>query len=439
MSRNGDFGPSACLLIFSIVLAMAPGAWAQSNYKTLHRFSFPDGVAPYGSVVFDHAGNLYSTTWYGGDSDRGTVFRLTPSASGRWKKETIYSFKGGSDGAFPFAGLIFDKAGHLYGTAREGGGTQDAGVVFELSPNAGGTWSERILYSFCAQKNCRDGSTPDARLTFDPAGNLYGTTYYGGHLIQCCGVVFKLKPNADGSWKESVLHSFCALMYCPDGANPYAGVTLDAAGNLYGTAANGGAHGGRDYTYKYGVVFKLTPNQDGSWTESVLHSFCSLANCRDGWQPDGGVIIDSAGDLYGTTWEGGDFSCDVANIGCGVVYKLTRTTNGSWKEKVVHTFEKKDGAHPIAGLIFDRAGILYGTTSGGGNFLSRCGAFGCGTVFKLAPNSKSGWSETVLHDFFNAPGFCPFGDLAFDTAGLLYGTTLGDEATSLGSVFQVTP
>jgi uncharacterized repeat protein (TIGR03803 family) len=180
MSRNGDFGPSACLLIFSTVLALASGAGAESNYKTLHRFFFPNGAAPYGSVVFDRAGNLYSTTSYGGANDRGTVIRLTPSAGGRWKKETIYSLKGGSDGAFPFAGLIFDKAGHLYGATREGGGTQDAGAVFELSPNAGGTWSERILYSFCTQKNCSDGSTPDARLTFDPAGNLYGTTYYGG-------------------------------------------------------------------------------------------------------------------------------------------------------------------------------------------------------------------------------------------------------------------
>jgi hypothetical protein len=174
----------------------------------------------------------------------------------------------------------------------------------------------------------------------------------------------------------------------------------------------------------------------------VLHSFCSLTNCRDGWQPDGGVIIDSAGDLYGTTWEGGDLSCDDANIGCGVVFKLTRTTNGSWKEKVLHTFEKKDCAHPIAGVIFDQAGNFYGTTSGGGyggKITSHCGAFGCGTVFKLAPNSKSGRSETVLHDFFDAPGFCPFGDLAFNAAGLLYGTTLGDEATTLGSVFQLKP
>jgi uncharacterized repeat protein (TIGR03803 family) len=326
---------AALMLVIAITLVLAPAAGAASKYKVLHRFHGANGTNPYAGLILDAAGNLYGTTYYGGASGDGTVFKLAPNQDGSWTESVLHSFNR-SDGWSPQAGLIFDAAGNLYGTTVVGGASSD-GTVFKLAPNQDGSWTESVLHSF----NGSDGWVPYAGLIFDAAGNLYGTTVEGGDTN--VGTVFKLAPNQDGSWTESVLHSF----HGSDGAYPYAGLIFDAAGNLYGTTVEGDTN--------VGTVFKLAPNQDGSWTESVLHSF----NGRNGQYPYAGLIFDAAGNLYGTTY-GGGASAD------GTVFELAPNQDGSWTESMLHSFHGSDGERPRAGLIFDAAGNLYGTTAGGG-------------------------------------------------------------------------
>jgi uncharacterized repeat protein (TIGR03803 family) len=287
----------------------------------------------------DPAGNLYGATPFGGASDYGVVFKLDTTGT----ETVLYSFTGGKDGASPYAGVIRDSTGDLYGTTAFGG-SSGAGVVFELDT----TGTETVLYSFTG---LGDGGTPIGGLDRDSAGNLYSTTVSGGASGD--GVVFKL----DTTGAETVLHSFTGA----DGANPDAGVIRDAAGNLYGTTVSGGASG-------YGTVFKL----DTGGTETVLYSFKGGA---DGSGPEAGLIRDPAGNLYGTTYGGG--TC------CGVIFKVD--TAGT--ETVLYSFSGgADGAYPAAGLIKDAAGNLYGTTYSGGITQGNCAlSGGCGVVFMLEP------------------------------------------------------
>jgi len=288
-----------------------------------------------------------------------------------------------------------------------------------------------VLYSFCSSRGCGDGSGPMGGLVFDQAGNLYGTTTGGGSSSACsqgCGTAFKLTPNADGSWSESVLYSFCSLQGCRDGQTPPSSLVFDQAGNLDGTTYYGGIPGqcGGDGC---GVVYQLKPNADGVWKERVLRSFSSI-NSSWGEAPRGALTLDNAGNLYGTTTYGGNNNaCDG---GCGVVFQLTFDSKGSWKEKVLHGFTFEDGYAPYARVTFDQAGNLYGTTSYGGRENE-------GVVFKLAKNSKGGWSETVLHSFLDRPGAQPTAGVVFDDAGNLYGITDGDAIVTFGSVFEITP
>jgi uncharacterized repeat protein (TIGR03803 family) len=434
MSRNrkrlSTLG-AVMLVVIIVMPVLTPGAWAQSKYKTLYKFSGgKDGKYPQAVLIFDQAGNLYGTTPEGGDQGLGTVFKLAPNADGSWRESVLYSFCSRTncgDGAQPAAGLVFDQAGNLYGTTLSRG-ANDRGTVFKLAPNADGSWRESVLHSFCSLTNCGDGNYPVADLVFDQAGNLYGTTGYGGGANDG-GTVFKLAPNADGSWRESVLHSFCSLTNCGDGAFPFANLIFDQAGNLYSTTEQGGAH-------SEGTVFKLAPNADGSWRESVLHSFCSRTNCGDGEFPLTSLIFDQAGNLYGTTQLGG-----AHGLG-GTVFKLAPNADGSWRESVLHSFCSRtncgDGKLPLASLIFDQAGNLYSTTAYEGDPSCNSG-YGCGVVFKLVPNSNGGWKETVLHTFFDHPGAIPLAGVIFDPAGNLYGTSSGDGSTTFGSVFEITP
>ncbi len=409
----------ATLMIVIVIFVLAPGVWAASKYKTLHKFTGgSDGGFADAGLIFDTDGNLYGTTNSGGAYAYGTVFKLTPNQNGSWTENVLYSFTGGTDGNYPMAGLIFDRAGNLYGTTGLGGNLsycygRGCGAVFKLTPNLDGSWTESVLHSFTTN----DGQAPEAGLIFDSAGNLYGTTYFGGAYGY--GVAFELSPNADGSWKESVLHSFTGSK---DGSEPQAGLTFDQAGNLYGTTWEGGAYG-------YGVVFELTPNPDGSWKEKVLHRF---TGGKDGSYPYGGLIFDEAGNLYSTTFWGGNLNCG-PSYGCGTIFKLSPNPDGSWKEKVLHQFSNgKDGGYPYTGVIFDGAGNLYGTSVSGGTY-------GKGVVFKLAPDSNGGWHETVLHTFAEHPGAYPTAGVIFDTTGNLYGTTYGEGPTNFGSVFEITP
>ena len=338
---------------------------ATGHETVLHSFTGADGAYPYAGLVRDAQGNLYGTTSYGGASGDGTVFTI--AATG--EESVLYSFTGtGGDGAFPQAGLILDGQGNLYGTTSEGGNLAcplpsggGCGTVFNLSPPGGGAgpWNETVLYAFTGIGG--DGAFPQAGLIEDASGNFYGTTFFGGSLscpgFYGCGTVFKLSA----AGQETVLHAFSST--AGDGGFPEATLIQDAQGNLYGSTLGGG-------TLDDGNLFKMTTTGQ----QTVLYTFTGGA---DGAAPAAGLILDNKGNLYGTTTEGGDLTCPAgSNFGCGGVFQLT----AKGKRSVLHIFfgTGGDGAVPYAGLVRDAQGNLYGTTFYGG-------AYGAGTVFKLTP------------------------------------------------------
>jgi uncharacterized repeat protein (TIGR03803 family) len=378
---GGAYGSECYLNSCGTVFQFAPGIDGTWNKTVLYSFqdNGKDGFNPYMvGLIFDTNGNLYGTTFFGGSSSScnngagegcGTVFQLTPGANGIWTEKILHSFNG-KDGGGPHAGLIFDKAGNLYGTTSAGG-ANNAGTIFRLKPGTNGKWTEKVLHNF----NGADGYLPDASLTFDKAGNLYSTTVYGGSGTNCggygCGTVFRLTGGTGGEWTEEVLHNF--NNNGTDGYAPIAGVILDSAGNLYGTTVIGGANGSGCNGVGCGIVFRLA---QGNWTENVLHTFNN--NGTDGGRPYAGLTFE-AGSLYGTTAVGGAYDY-------GTVFKLTPGEGGDWTEKVLHGFtDGSDGGQPYDSLILGVNGNLYGTTTAGG--ISGCGfyAWGCGTVFRIAP------------------------------------------------------
>jgi len=427
------------LVVIVMVLLSASTAWGQGNFKTLYTFTgVSDGDFPGAGVIFDQVGNLYGTAGQGGDGPCvggcGLVYKLTPNMDGSWTKSALYSFcslTNCADGFNPYAGLIFDQAGNLYGETYAGGGSSGDGTVFELTPNADGSWSEKVLHDFTGGA---DGSLPIGGLIFDRAGNLYGTTYGGSGY----GVVFQLTPNATGSWTENVLHTF-PLNHRAGGAGPLGGVIFDQEGNLYGTTLFGGDSTCGDGA-GCGVVFELTPRTNGGWSEKVLHRFINGAG--GGFPGAALILDQTGNLYGTTEEGGNLSQCSGEGDGCGVVFQLTPNADGNWKEKVLHHFTGgKDGGLSFAGLIFDAVGNLYGTAAWGGN-LNYCagGGFsgGCGVVFKLVPNSNGEWDEMVLHRFIHHPGAHPVSNVIFDSAGNLYGTTQGDGETTFGSVFEIT-
>ena len=368
MKNQGKFLASGLLTAALVAALMFGGAaLAAAQEEVLHSFGKGmDGRFPEAGLTIDSKGNLYGATGEGGADGGGMVFELTPKAGGGWTEKVLHNFPSDDkDGAYPLASLVFDTAGNLYGTT-EYGGSEASGTVFELTPEAGGKWTEKVLHSF--HDNGKDGYDPEARLILDTAGNVYGTTTYGGGA-STYGTVFELTPKAGGRWAEKVLHRFD--YNGKDGVNPYAGLILDTAGNLYGTTGGGGA-------YTYGTVFELTHKAGGKWTEKVLHNFND--NGKDGYLPAASLIFDSAGNLYSTTNVGGASGAGCGGEGCGTVFELTPKAGGRWTEKVLHSFSDngKDGVSPYAGLIFDAAGNLYGTTYFGG-------ASGVGTAFEIKP------------------------------------------------------
>jgi len=402
-----------------MALILAPGAWAAGKYKVLHEFTGgADGGGPqdglfifdaagniygttagggtYGSgnvftltpnsdgtwtenvlysfganggdpssvragVIFDASGNLYGTSWSGGDYGLGTVYELTPQSGGTWTESVLHSFTGGSDGGYAVGGLIFDSSGNLYGTATIGG-DDGGGVVFELSPNSDGTWTETVIHSFTGS----DGGFPDhGSLIFDATGNLYGEAsdlFWG----PCCGTIFQLAPQSDGSWKETVLYHFTGGK---DGGTPESTLIFDKAGSLYGATAEGGAYGA-------GVVFKLTPGAHSKWKERVLHQF---KGGKDGATPFAGVVFDTAGNAYGATLTGGGGPCgEWMGTGCGVVFKLIPTAHGQWTERVLRRLQGKPTGNPYGEVVLDGKGNSYGMASGDGTG-------GSGSVFEIMP------------------------------------------------------
>jgi uncharacterized repeat protein (TIGR03803 family) len=390
----------AVLTIAAMTFMLVSGAWAATE-QVLYSFNGTTGREPSGGLIFDKAGNLYGTTIAGGNGcSCGVVFELTPASGGGWTETVIHRFNY-SDGASPTAPLVFDQEGNLYGTA-ETGGENNGGVVFELSPSKSGGWSEKVLHTFTGGD---DGEFPLPGLAIDPAGNLYGTTYRGGRNM--VGVAFELLPTSSG-WKHKVLWTFGRK----GGKWPEGGLIFDQAGNLYGTTAGGGVKG-------LGVVFELTPNVSGVWKETVLYVFK-----KDG-EPVGQLTFDGQGNLYGTT-----------NYLYGAIFELSPSSGGAWKQTILHYGGHK-GGYGVSGLIFDGAGNLYGAAGYGGGL----GLSG-GDVFRLTPTSKGLWKEKVLHSFGSAnDGSNPApGGLVFDSAGNLYGATYhGPTNPNDGTVFEVTP
>jgi uncharacterized repeat protein (TIGR03803 family) len=434
------------LTLMGFVVQAAQPAHAQYVESVPYTFTGgSDGAASAANLIADSNGNFYGTTVNGGNisgsscpgqdppTGCGVVFELSPpkGGTGSSTETVLYTFSGGSDGAYPQAGLVMDPKGNLYGTTSNGGdmsgsvcsGLGGCGVVFELSPPSGGSgsWTYSTLHTFTASaKGTVDGGLPYAGLIFDSAEvNLYGTTVGGGALGY--GTVFELSPSGS-SWTETVLYSFAGNNNGgTDGDSPVASLVFDPQGNLYGTTSQGGTPG-------KGVIFELTPpTGDGApWTETVLFTFTG----KSGAYPYAGLTIDSKENLYGTTAIGGARTghCNPTN-GCGVVFELSPPSGtGSWIEKVIYTFESgSDGGYPYAGLILDSKGNLYGTTVQGGNTTgANCSyTVGCGVVFELSPpTGKGSWPETALYAFNGgSDGGFPYAAPMLDPAGNLYGTT----------------
>lgn len=403
---------AAALGVFATVLIISA---AQAQTLTpLHMFTGrPDGRYPVAGPVMDAAGNVYGTTYYGGENDLGLVFKVAHKASG-WVMTPLYSFQGGSDGSYPIGGVTVGPDGNLYGAASNGG-QHGKGMVYKLTPPASFNcrtlfcpWTKTPLYQFTGGV---DGAYPESPLIFDRSGNLYGTTDSGGAAN--AGVVFRLTPSGNG-WLDSVLYSFAGS---PDGAAPFSTLTFDSSGNLYGTTTGGGTADG-------GTVYQLTPSGSG-WTEHVLYSFQGL---DDGEIPYAGVILDPEGNLYGDTFYGG------ARYG-GAVFELT-PSNGNWIFGVIYSPELQGLGGPAGTLARTSNGTLYGTLFSGSN--DGCSGYGCGNVFQLSP-SGGGWVYTSLYVFTDgADGGNPQGALILDLAGNLYGTTSGSLG-GYGSVYELTP
>jgi len=398
-------GPGLLLATAAALLLSAPQPAHAQTETLLYSFcpqpNCADGSSPWAGLLMDRAGNLYGTTVYGGEYDCGTVFKLTPTGT----ETVVYSFNPNGapgDGFQPYAGLVMDRKGNLYGTTLYGG-ADNYGTVFKVTP----TGAETVLYSFNPDGVPGDGFHPYAGLILDSADNLYGTTEYGG--ANGDGTVFKVTPRGT----ETVLYSFGSQS--GDGINPYAGLLMDKQGNLYGTTLYGGAN-------NLGTVFKLT----SSGTETVLYSFSPYGD--DGHHPYAGVIMDKLGNLYGTTELGGRGEV------VGTVFELTP----AGVETVLYSFTGgyTDGEQPYSGLVMGKKGKLYGASSHGQspNY---------GALFELSPPSrkKGPWTFTSLHAFNsgNGDGIEPYGTPILDIEGNLYGTTYVGGAYNQGTVWRVTP
>ena len=364
---------------YGTVFKLAPsnGQWTETVLYTFCQLSgCADGAKPGAGLIWDAAGNLYGTTTAGGAYGSGTAFKLTPGANGSWMQTVMHSFGNGTDGGGVSSALVFDRAGNLYGTTYGGGSSQGCvrgcGTVFELSPNSNETWSEKVLYSFCSASGsfCPDGANPVGGVVVDSAGDLYGTTFFGGGNGVEFGIVFELSPGSGSQWTEKVLYAFQGGS--TDGANPNAGVILDSAGSLYGTTEFGYEAVG----INNGVVFELS-SAGGQWREAVIYGFCALplpGGCPDGANPYAPVVFDKAGNLYGTTTLGGLYGT------FGTVFAITPgTPGGLWAETALYSFQgaPTDGGNPSFGLLIDTAGNLYGVAGGGTN--------GTGVIFEVRP------------------------------------------------------
>lgn len=379
----------------------------------------------------------------------------------------IFSFNSGAGGYDPIAGLVANSAGNLFGTTHVGG-INNAGVAFQLIHQGNG-WKETVLHSFGGSG---DGTFLFGGLTLGAKGNLYGITADGGSYGG--GIAFELSPTSGGGWNETILYNFGSNS--SDGSYSTGNLIRDKSGNLYGTSSMGGANGfgtvfelspsggqwnetilcsfefsdggygpngglvfdsqGNLYGVTIAEVFELSPAADGTWTKTVIHTFNGYP---DGWNTNGSLVFDKLGNLYGTTFAGGSATTCGQN-GCGTVFELS-PSGGSWQETILHNFDNNgaDGVGPEAGVVIGPEGTLYGTTLSGGNSTT-CGIAGynCGTVFALR-NTSGGWEERILVDFSQngASGYEPQSSLTFGMNGDLFGTTIGGGTHNDGAVYAV--
>jgi uncharacterized repeat protein (TIGR03803 family) len=384
------YATALAVLLAAALLATQPAQAQTENQLYSFKNGPTDGQLPYAGVIRDSKGNLYGTTAYGGTFNHGTVFKISKRV-----RTLLYSFRGQTDGITPLAGLVRDGAGNLYGTTSRGG-RYGGGTVFKLT--AAG--KEVLLHSF--SQSTGDGRFPVAGLIRDAKGNLYGATLAGGSANT--GTVFKV----DTAGNETILHTFTGgTVGGTDGAAPNGGLIRDSAGNLYGTTVGGGPD-------NIGTVYKV----DAAGNETVLHAFTG-ANI-DGDTPYGALARDGAGNLYGTTQVGG-----TANG--GTIFKVEPSGN----ESVLFSFtQQAQGADPQSSLVRDAAGNLYGNTG-------LAGAYDEGVVFKFDPATGV---ETVLHNFGNGhDGKAPIGTLTLDSAGHIYGATQQGGNANAGTVFVIVP
>jgi uncharacterized repeat protein (TIGR03803 family) len=396
------------LVMFAVALILATTAWASSETVIYSFNSFSgDGYYPYSGLVADGKGNLYGTTANGG-AGFGTVFELS-LANGTWTETLLHTFAAGTtDGAYPeYSSLVFDKAGKLYGTTYNGG-TKNLGTVFVLT-KSGSTWTESLIHSFTNVPP--DGYGPQAGLSFDTAGALYGTTEFGG--AHGAGTVFQMKPSK-GNWKYKVIHGFPGS---PGGYYPVGGLTQGKHGYYYGTTYYGGA------TFNAGTVYRLFQAR-GVWVGQTIFTFSGGAL---GTYPDSSLTEDAAGNFFGTTYQGGDFNL-------GVVYELKAGKNDKYSYRVLYSFKgNPDGNTPYygAGVSLDAKGDLFGTTYYGGTN-------NAGAAYELKLTTGH-YKERVLWSFGGS------GDGSYLRAGVillkrkLYGTTYTGGGHGAGTVFEITP
>jgi uncharacterized repeat protein (TIGR03803 family) len=395
------------LLLYTLTV-LPGGTLHAQTFTVIH--SFEDGLGgtlPVAGLIEDARGNLYGTTSDNGTLGPGSAYRLT-NVQGGWTFSVLTRFgQNDLDGNLPFSGLTLGPDGAFYGTTWLGGngGPGGDGTVYRL--NSATSSSHTVIYRFSGP----DGSRPaEAELTFDSAGNIFGTTSFGGSNSE--GTVFELICNGN-QWTESVIYSFSGLT---DGGYPDGKLLFDSAGNLYGTTYTGGIP-----PLYSGVVYELSPSA-GGWTFRVLHSF----DGPTGRLPSAGLVKDTAGNLYGTTSAGG--------LGDGgTVFELS-PAGSDWNFSTIYTFENtggNDGSGPEGPVLLDTAGNLYGTTSSDG-------AYDQGSVFKLTP-TNGGWSFTSLHDFQSPDAEYPYGNLVMDASGNIFGTTYEGGAYDLGTVWEIMP
>lgn len=392
---------------------------ASARLTVLSKFTDRIGNSPKGTLARNSTGALFGTAFAGGRSNLGTVFMVTPPTTGRrWTTTVLRAFDGGLNGSRPAGALTFGPRGVLYGAAQLGGGADNDGTLFQLTPPPTGktVWSFKTIHRFTGGNG---GSNPFAGVVRGSDGSLYGTTFQGGPTGW--GTVFRLTPPAAGAvrWSYKPLYYFGGT---PDAGSPQASLTIGPDGALYGTTKLGGAA-------NLGTVFKLSPPAEGRlrWTETILHEFAGASS--DGAGPLSGVTFDSDGNLYGTASFGG------SEADAGAIFRLTPPPVGRrrWAYDILHTFTRTDGASPQGDLVVATDGTLYGTTAFGSDNNS-------GVVFKLVPpkRPRAAWLKQDLHVFSGTTeGAFPVGGLVRAANGQLFGAASGGGPSDDGTIYRI--